>query len=209
MTDIKNSDFFRLGHGTSPDPLVRCFPRSHVEWNQPSRTPTRDGWKVIPAAVRLSQPLAAYGSRQKLSGNHQTRVSIAIRITVWPKAKLWQGDAVDDGGKVLEQICTIVTTSIYKNVGVPLAPLRTPVRKSARTFGAYVAAVSAWLSSSCEMLLASKFEEQRRPKQLLIFEKTIMHFPKPVVRSRDFGAFRRLFCIKMHLRQRKMTKGKA
>jgi hypothetical protein len=129
MTDIKNSDFFRLAD-TSPDPLVRCFLRSHVEWNQPSRTPTRDGWKVILAAVRLSQPLAAYVSRQKLAGNHQTRVSIAIRITVWPKAKLWQGDAVDDGGKVLEQICTIVTTSIYKNMGVPLAPLRTPVRKS-------------------------------------------------------------------------------
>jgi hypothetical protein len=67
MTDIKNSDFFRLAD-TSPDPLVRCFLRSHVEWNQPSRTPTRDGWKVILAAVRLSQPLAAYGSRQKLAG---------------------------------------------------------------------------------------------------------------------------------------------
>ena len=57
--------------------------------------------------------------------------------------------------------------------------------------------------------IAGEFEEQWRPEQLLIFAETIMHFPKPAVCSRDFGAFRRWFGIRMHLVQRKMAKREA
>ena len=77
------------------------------------------GWKVILAVVRLSQPLAAYGSRQELESpaiiRRMFRLQSESRFR--PKLNFGMEMRVDDGGKVLEQICTIVTASIYKKWG--------------------------------------------------------------------------------------------
>ena len=116
--------------------------------------------------------------------------SIAIRVG--PKLYLGMKMRLDGRGEILVQIGTIVTASVYKKCRGAVDATPHATEKIAANLwreGAGRKRLAQLKVRNAE--IAGEFEEQWRPEQLLIFVETIMHFPKPAVCSRDFGAFRR------------------
>ena len=92
-----------------------------------------------------------------------------------------------------------------KNDGVPFTPLRTPLRKSLLTLGAYFSLTRALCNSDSDSPKAvASANKSGKTQAVLIFINTVMHVPEQPVRTGEFSALGGGFRIRVHLGQRKM-----
>ena len=93
-----------------------------------------------------------------------------------------------------------------KNAGVPFTPLRTPPRKSLRTFGLVFPALQRALQLELgKAQLAGQDEQQGQAQSILIFVDCVMHLPEAAVCAGEFRALRGGFGVGMDLGQGKMA----
>ena len=85
-----------------------------------------------------------------------------------------------------------------KNVGVPLTPLRTPLRKSSRTravCGLALELVSETREVETERVGVS--DQVRQAEAVLVREQQVVHLPEPSLGSRRLGRLGRVLGVRV------------